>query len=182
MKCPYCLSPTNKVLDKREVEDLSVTRRRRRCTACGARFTTYERVEMVPLMLVKKDGRREEFDRAKLRSGLAKACAKRPVSAADVERAIDEIEAELRRRQEGGEVSHATAGELVMDKLRQLDNVAYIRFASVYRAFADLSSFEEEIERARRVALEGPRAVGPPGDAGAGAPANAPRPARARDR
>ena len=154
MKCPYCQSRATKVIDKRDSEDLTVTRRRRRCSTCGARFTTYERVELVPLMLIKKDGRREEFNRAKLRAGLMKACAKRPVGAAEVERVVNEIEAELRSR-EGGEVSHAAVGELVMEKLRALDHVAYIRFASVYRAFADLSSFEEEILKARRAALDG---------------------------
>jgi transcriptional repressor NrdR len=148
MKCPFCTGVTTKVLDKRDSEDLMVTRRRRRCTTCGARFTTYERAELVSLVLVKKDGRREEFSRTKLRAGIMKACAKRPVSASAVEQLVNEVEAELRRR-EGPEVNHAVVGELVMDKLRQLDNVAYIRFASVYRAFADLSSFEEEIKRAR---------------------------------
>jgi transcriptional repressor NrdR len=149
MKCPYCASPTTKVVDKRDSEDLTVTRRRRRCTACGARFTTYERAEIVSLIVVKKDGRREEFNRAKLRSGITKACAKRPVSAETIERLVNEIEAELRRR-ETSEVDHEIIGELVMAKLADLDHVAYIRFASVYRAFADLSSFEEEIQRAKR--------------------------------
>ncbi|MBM2811453.1 MAG: nrdR [Chloroflexi bacterium] len=106
---------------------------------------------MVSLLVVKKDGRREEFSRPKLRAGITKACAKRPVSAGAVEQLVNDIEADLRRR-EGSEVNHAALGELVMDKLRQLDNVAYIRFASVYRAFTDLSSFEEEIQRARGAA------------------------------
>jgi transcriptional repressor NrdR len=153
MKCPYCSSPTTKVLDKRDSEDLSVTRRRRRCAACGARFTTYERAEVAGLVVVKKDGRREEFSTAKLRAGITKACAKRPVSAGAIEQLVTEIEAEL-RRQEGQEVNHAALGELVMNKLRELDNVAYIRFASVYRAFTDLSSFEEEIQRAKGSAGE----------------------------
>ncbi|HZT05589.1 MAG TPA: transcriptional regulator NrdR [Chloroflexota bacterium] len=148
MKCPYCSAPTTKVLDKRDSEDLTVTRRRRRCATCGARFTTYERAEVAGLILVKKDGRREEFSRAKLRAGITKACAKRPVSADAIEQLVNDIEAALRQR-EGHEVSHAVVGELVMNKLRELDNVAYIRFASVYRAFADLSSFEEEIQRAK---------------------------------
>lgn len=149
MKCPYCGSPATKVLDKRDSEDLTVTRRRRRCDGCGGRFTTYERAEVVSLIVVKKDGRREEFDRAKLRAGVTKACAKRPVSAAAIERLVNEVEVEL-RRQEGAEAPHTLLGELVMEKLRQLDNVTYIRFASVYRAFADLTSFEEEIERAKQ--------------------------------
>jgi transcriptional repressor NrdR len=151
MKCPYCSSPATKVADKRDSEDLTVTRRRRRCTACGARFTTYERAEIVSLVVVKKDGRREEFNRAKLRSGLTKACAKRPVSAETIEQLINEIEAELRRR-ETPEVNHEIIGELVMTRLAGLDHVAYIRFASVYRAFPDLTSFEQEIERAKRAA------------------------------
>jgi transcriptional repressor NrdR len=149
MKCPFCGAATTKVLDKRDSEDGTVTRRRRRCTSCGGRFTAYERAELVSLVVVKKDGRREEFSRAKLRSGITKACAKRPVSATMIEQLVNEIESEVRRR-EGPELDHAAIGELVMEKLRQLDHVAYIRFASVYRAFADLSSFEEEIERAKR--------------------------------
>ena len=148
VKCPYCSSPSTKVLDKRDSEDLTVTRRRRRCAACGGRFTTYERAEIVSLLVVKKDGRREEFSRAKLRAGITKACAKRPVSASAIEQLVNEVEVELRRR-EGSEVDHAIVGEMVMDQLRRLDNVAYIRFASVYRAFGDLSSFEEEIRRAK---------------------------------
>jgi len=155
LKCPYCSSPSTKVLDKRDSEDLTVTRRRRRCASCGGRFTTYERAEIVSLLVVKKDGRREEFSRAKLRSGISKACAKRPVSAAAIEQLVNDVEADLRKR-EGAEVDHALVGEMVMDKLRQLDNVAYIRFASVYRAFGDLSSFEEEIRRAKDTNGEAP--------------------------
>jgi transcriptional repressor NrdR len=148
MKCPYCAAHATKVLDKRDSEDLTVTRRRRRCSTCGGRFTTYERAELISLVVVKKDGRREEFSRTKLRAGITKACAKRPVSASAIEQLVNEVEAELRRR-EGAEVDHSIVGELVMEKLRHLDNVAYIRFASVYRAFGDLSSFEEEIQRAK---------------------------------
>lgn len=156
MKCPYCSASTTKVLDKRDSEDLTVTRRRRRCSSCGARFTTYERAEVVTLMIVKKDGRREEFSRAKLRAGVTTACAKRPVSAAAIEELVNQVETELRQR-EAGEINHALVGELVMNKLHALDHVAYIRFASVYRAFADLSSFEEEIRRARRSARRAAR-------------------------
>ena len=144
MRCPYCSSRDTKVVDKRDSED--VTRRRRRCAACSARFTTYERPEVARLLVVKKDGRREEFNRAKLRDGIAKACTKRPVGAEAIERALDEIEAELRRR-EGLEVPAEAIGEVVMEKLRSLDKVAYVRFASVYRAFADVSSFEEEVRK-----------------------------------
>lgn len=134
------------MLDSRDSEDRSITRRRRRCLTCGARFTTYERAEVADLVVVKKDGRREEFRREKLRAGVTKACAKRPVSAGAIEQLVNEVESELRRR-EGPEVDHQIIGELVMEKLQKLDHVAYIRFASVYRAFADLSSFQEEIQR-----------------------------------
>lgn len=144
MRCPYCSSRETKVVDKRDSE--GVTRRRRRCERCAARFTTYERPELARLLVVKKDGRREEFNRAKLRAGLVKACTKRPIPAEAIERTVDEIEAELRRR-EGLEVPAAMIGELVMAKLRAMDKVAYIRFASVYRNFADVSSFEEEVRK-----------------------------------
>ena len=146
MRCPFCSSLTTKVLDKRDSEDRTVTRRRRSCSTCGGRFTTYERAEAADVVVVKKDGRREPFSRAKLKSGVTKACAKRPVSAEAIEQLVNEVEAELRRR-EGSEVSNQLVGELVMERLRELDNVAYIRFASVYRAFADLSSFQDEIQR-----------------------------------
>jgi transcriptional repressor NrdR len=144
VRCPFCGSRQSRVVDKRDNEDL--TRRRRQCTACGSRFTTYERPELARLLIVKKDGRREEFDRAKLRDGITKACTKRPVSVVTIEELLDEVESDLRRR-EGLEVPAAAVGELVMDKLRAVDKVAYIRFASVYRAFADVSSFEEEVRK-----------------------------------
>jgi transcriptional repressor NrdR len=144
VRCPYCASRETKVVDKRDGD--GVTRRRRRCSACSGRFTTYERPEIARLLIVKKDGRREEFNRPKLRNGIAKACTKRPVSAEAIERLLEEIEAELRRR-EGLEVPAEAVGELVMEKLRTLDKVAYIRFASVYRNFADVSSFEEEVRK-----------------------------------
>jgi len=144
VRCPFCHSRDTRVVDKRDAD--GVTRRRRRCERCAGRFTTYERPEMARLLIVKKDGRREEFNRAKLRAGIEKACAKRPVSAEAIERLVDEIEIELRRR-EGLEVPAAVVGELVMERLRVLDKVAYVRFASVYRAFADVSSFEEEVRK-----------------------------------
>jgi transcriptional repressor NrdR len=146
MRCPFCSSLRTRVIDKRDLEDRTVTRRRRRCSACGARFTTYERSEVAEVVVVKKDGRREAFNRQKLRAGVTKACAKRPVSSDAIEQLINEVELDLRRK-EGVEVSHQLVGELVMEKLRVLDNVAFIRFASVYRAFADLSSFQDEIQR-----------------------------------
>lgn len=174
MKCPYCSGLNTKVLDSRDSEDQTVTRRRRRCSTCGARFTTYERSEIVSLLVVKKDGRREEFSRAKLRAGVTTACAKRPVSADAVERLVNEVESELRQR-EAPEVNHALVGELVMRKLHELDHVAYIRFASVYRAFADLSSFEEEIRRARGGARRGRRpAAAGTGNGGPGSAVDAP--------
>jgi transcriptional repressor NrdR len=144
VRCPYCASRETKVVDKRDGD--GVTRRRRRCSSCAGRFTTYERPEIARLFVVKKDGRREEFSRAKLRAGIEKAVTKRPVSAEAIERLLEEIEADLRRR-EGLEVPAPVLGELVMDKLRLLDKVAYVRFASVYRAFADVSSFEEEVRK-----------------------------------
>jgi transcriptional repressor NrdR len=134
------------VVDKRDIEEAPATRRRRECLSCGGRFTTYERPELPHLLIVKKDGRREEFSREKLRAGLQKACAKRPISAETIEKIVEGVEAELRA---GGalEVPSRVIGELVMARLRALDHVAYIRFASVYRNFADLSSFEEELRR-----------------------------------
>ncbi len=146
MRCPYCSALTTKVIDKRDSDDRKVTRRRRSCSTCSGRFTTYERSEIADVVVVKKDGRREAFSRQKLRSGVTKACAKRPVSVEAIEQLVNDVESAL-RRQEGAEVSNQLVGELVMEKLRQLDNVAFIRFASVYRAFADLSSFQDEIQR-----------------------------------
>jgi transcriptional repressor NrdR len=134
------------VLDKRDSADAATTRRRRQCGACLHRFTTYERPETATLMVVKSDQRRQEFDRDKLRRSLQVACTKRPVSAEAIDRAVDQIEAELRGR-DTSEVPSSVIGDLAMDKLRHLDQVAYIRFASVYRAFADISSFEDEVRR-----------------------------------
>jgi transcriptional repressor NrdR len=144
MFCPTCGSRETRVLDKRDSEDVALTRRRRECQACARRFTTYERPEMANLVLVKKDGRRQEFDREKLRSSLRKACTKRPISAETIDRAVDQIESDLRAR-DLPEIPSSVVGDLVMEKLRSLDKVAYIRFASVYREFADVSSFEDEL-------------------------------------
>ncbi|HDD72480.1 MAG TPA: transcriptional repressor NrdR [Candidatus Aenigmarchaeota archaeon] len=146
MKCPYCNYPETKVLDKRETGDMGVTRRRRECLKCGKRFTTYERVETVALTVVKKDGRRESFDRNKIIAGILKACEKRPISRDEIERIVDEIEAKLRMCKTI-EVSSKDIGELVMRKLKKLDKVAYIRFASVYKEFEDLNSFHEELKK-----------------------------------
>lgn len=146
MKCPQCGARETKVVDKRDNEEATVTRRRRECLTCAHRFTTYERPELAALIVAKKDGRREEFSREKLRRGLQKACVKRPISADQIERMVNEIERELRRR-DSLEHSSQAIGDLVMEKLKAVDKVAYIRFASVYRAYGDPASFEEEIRR-----------------------------------
>ncbi|MBI2145132.1 transcriptional repressor NrdR [Candidatus Woesearchaeota archaeon] len=144
MNCPYCGNKEHRVVDKREANE--ATRRRRECLRCQKRFTTYERVEPFDLVVVKKDGRREPFSREKLRSGMIKACEKRPIPQEKIDIAADEIEAEL-RNEEKKELSSTHVGELVMRKLKKLDKVAYIRFASVYREFADLESFEKELKK-----------------------------------
>jgi transcriptional repressor NrdR len=146
VKCPYCHHPESKVLDSRPTDDGASIRRRRECQLCDRRFTTYEKVEEVPLMVVKKDGRREAFDRAKILGGLLKACEKRPVPVATLEQAVDEIERDVRNTLER-EIPTETVGEMVMEKLRGIDEVAYVRFASVYRQFKDLNKFREELER-----------------------------------
>jgi len=148
MKCPYCPAPETNVIETRD-SDLDAIRRRRECTNCGKRFTTYEKLDVVDLFVVKRDGRREKFDRTKLHAGILKACEKRPVSHEKIEAAIEQIEKKLR---EGGktEVRTRRIGELVMEKLRELDEVAYIRFASVYRNFSDVKSFEKEIRTLKK--------------------------------
>lgn len=146
MKCPYCLAGETKVVDKRESADQNSTRRRRECLKCSKRFTTHERVETLELIIVKKDGRREQFNRLKLMSGVAKACEKRPIPQEKVERIVDDVETELRKKN-STEISSTKVGEIVMRKLKSLDKVAYIRFASVYRSFTDLESFEQELKK-----------------------------------
>jgi len=143
--CPFCAHDTTKVLDKREATSGKETRRRRECTKCGRRFTTFERVETLDLLIIKKDGKREIFDRGKLRGGIIKSCEKRPISAESIEKVVDEIEAELRKGT-SSEVSSKEVGELVTKKLKKLDKIAYIRFASVYRQFADIKDFEKELK------------------------------------
>ena len=144
MKCPYCAYFDTSVLDSRDSEDISSIRRRRECLKCGKRFTTYERVESVDLYVIKKDGRREQFDRDKVLGGLLKATEKRPVSVEEVEKMVECIEQEIRKK-DSIEVPSKSVGEIVMRKLKVLDKVAYIRFASVYRAFEDVESFEKEV-------------------------------------
>ena len=146
MHCPYCGNPHSKVTDSRVVE--SGIRRRRECSRCELRFTTYERVQAAPLMVSKQDNRREEFNREKLVSGIRKACTKRPIASRTVDRMVDDIEAELQQLG-NAEVSTTTLGTMVMERLRELDRVAYIRYASVYRAFQDIESFEEVVRDLR---------------------------------
>jgi len=145
MKCPHCSRKDSKVIESRELDEGSSIRRRRQCLACQYRFTTYERVEPSRLMVIKKDGSRELFDRQKLSSGIYKSLEKRPVSQAKIEQLISAVEKEIKSRDED-EVSTSDIGELVMDKLLKLDDVAYVRFASVYRSFTDLKSFEKVLE------------------------------------
>ncbi len=145
MHCPFCRAADTRVMDSRDSAEGTIIRRRRECESCKRRFTTYERVEELNPLVVKKDGRREAFDRDKLLSGLTKACEKRPVSVAQVEELVTAIE---RRVQEGGEkeIASTAIGELVMERLHALDEVAYVRFASVYRSFRDIAEFMDELK------------------------------------
>ncbi|MBU0952979.1 MAG: transcriptional regulator NrdR [Nanoarchaeota archaeon] len=145
MKCTFCAADT-RVVDKRAANDGRVTRRRRECQKCEKRFTTYERVETQPVIVVKKDGRREPFDRNKLRTGLMKACEKRPIGQDIIEKTVNDIEDALRRK-DAVEIKGNLIGNMVMRKLRRIDNVAYIRYASVYQEYEDITSFEEELKR-----------------------------------
>ena len=149
MKCPHCHHQDTRVVDSRPIEDGALLRRRRQCDHCGARFSTHERAISSPLVVVKKDGRREEFSGEKLRSGIAKACNKRPVATADIEKAVEEIETAI-RRENNSEVPVERVGEFVMDKLLALDQVAYVRFASVYQQFDDVKLFAQLLERMNR--------------------------------
>ena len=145
MKCPYCHKGETKVVDKRETSE-ETTRRRRECLKCKKRFTTYEKVENIDLIVIKKDNTRQVFDRSKIEKGILKACEKRPISYEQVKKIVDEIEAELRLKKTK-EIHSKEIGELVIKKLKKLDKVAYIRFASVYREFTDISSFEKELKK-----------------------------------
>lgn len=149
MRCPYCGQADTRVLESRAAEDDQVVRRRRECAMCMRRFTTYERLEESPLVVVKKDGRREAFDRDKILRGLIRSCEKRPVATDSLERLAFEVERTLRELGER-EVTSAAIGEMVMDRLRGLDEVAYVRFASVYRQFRDVEHFQDELERLLR--------------------------------
>ena len=145
MNCPFCSGLDSKVIDSRASEEGNAIRRRRECLVCQKRFTTYERVEEVPLVVIKKDGRREPFDRAKVLNGLVKACEKRPVSYAILEKFVNTVERELRNRMEQ-EVASTVVGELIMEGLKSIDEVAYVRFASVYRQFKDLGDLMHELQ------------------------------------
>lgn len=146
MKCPYCGFTDSKVIDSRPTDDGGSIRRRRGCLRCRKRFTTYETVEQLPMMVIKRDGSRQVFDKQKLLRGMIRACYKRQVSAADLERAANEVEQEVRNSMKR-EVSTEFIGELVMEKLKALDEVSYVRFASVYRQFKDISTFRDELDR-----------------------------------
>jgi transcriptional repressor NrdR len=145
MKCPYCAHLGDKVVDSRESKEGEVIRRRRECLECGRRFTSYERIDEIPYMVVKKDGSRERFDRQKLINGLLKACEKRPVSVASLEKVADRVESSLQDRLEK-EITTEEIGAFVMNELRRLDKVAYVRFASVYRHFRDINEFMTELK------------------------------------
>jgi transcriptional repressor NrdR len=146
MKCPYCGFAQDRVVDSRESKEADSIRRRRECERCKKRFTTYERVDEIPYLVVKKDGRREKFERQKVLSGILRACEKRPVPAAQLEALVDEVETSLIDSSER-ERTTVEIGEMIMNRLKSLDTVSYIRFASVYRDFADLKEFKEELER-----------------------------------
>jgi transcriptional repressor NrdR len=146
MRCPYCNADDSKVIDSRPTEDGKAIRRRRECIQCGKRFTTYEKVEELMFMVVKRDGSRESFDRNKILNGIMRACQKRPVSVEQMEAIVDDVERGLNNMMEK-EVSSSFIGEVVMDHLKDLDEVAYVRFASVYRQFKDVNTFVAEIEK-----------------------------------
>ena len=146
MRCPYCNQPESKVIDSRPTEESNSIRRRRECLGCGKRFTTYETVENVPLVVVKKDGSRQSFDRQKILNGLVKACEKRPVPLETLENVVNDIEQHLLNTMDK-EIHSDRVGELVMDALREIDQVAYVRFASVYRQFQDIDTFVSELNK-----------------------------------
>ena len=145
MKCPFCSHENTRVIDSRPAEDNNSIRRRRVCDECGKRFTTYEKIETIPLIIIKKDNNREAYDRAKIEAGVLRACHKRPVSAQQITTLVDEVENEIFNREER-EIPSGTIGELVMNKLKDLDAVAYVRFASVYLEFKDVNTFMDELK------------------------------------
>lgn len=146
MKCPYCGNDDTRVIDSRPAEDGNSIRRRRLCDTCGKRFTTYEKVETIPMIIIKKDNSREQYDRAKIEGGVLRACYKRPVSASQIQQTIDAIETDIFSREEK-EIPSSVIGEIVMERLKDLDPVAYVRFASVYREFKDVDTFMSELKK-----------------------------------
>ena len=146
MKCPFCSSDNTRVIDSRTADDNNSIRRRRMCDDCGTRFTTYEKVETIPLIVIKKDNNREQYDRTKIEAGVLLACHKRPISADQISKLVDDVEVEIFNREEK-EVETALIGELIMDRLKELDAVAYVRFASVYREFKDVNTFMNELKK-----------------------------------
>ncbi|MCU0640830.1 MAG: transcriptional regulator NrdR [Candidatus Margulisbacteria bacterium] len=153
MKCPFCDTIEDKVLESREVDEGMVIRRRRECLSCRGRFTSYERIEERPIMVIKRDGRREQFNRDKVIRGILHACQKRPVSLETIETIVDEIEREI-HREAGREVQSSKIGELIMEKMQAVDKVAYVRFASVYRKFEHVSEFLKEVKELTAAPVE----------------------------
>ena len=146
MKCPFCSSENTRVIDSRPADDNNSIRRRRICDDCKKRFTTYEKVETIPLIIIKKDNNREQYDRAKIEAGVLRACHKRPISAEQITRLVDDVEAEIFSR-EDKEIPSSEIGEIVMTHLKDLEAVAYVRFASVYREFKDVNTFMTELKK-----------------------------------
>ena len=146
MKCPFCGSDHTRVIDSRPADDNTSIRRRRLCDDCDKRFTTYEKVETIPLIVIKKDNNREQYDRSKIEAGVLRACHKRPISVGQINQLVDEVETEIFNREEK-EISSTLIGEIVMNKIKDLDSVAYVRFASVYREFKDVNTFMSELKK-----------------------------------
>lgn len=146
MKCPYCNQDNTRVVDSRPVDENTAIRRRRMCDECGKRFTTYEKVETIPLIVIKKDQNREQYDRSKIEAGVLRACHKRPVSAEQIHELVDAVETEIFNMEER-EIPSSVIGEIVMNKLKDLEAVAYVRFASVYREFKDVNTFMDELKK-----------------------------------
>ena len=146
MKCPFCGHDNTRVIDSRPADENNSIRRRRVCDECGKRFTTYEKIETIPLIVIKKDNNRETYDRSKIEAGVLRACHKRPVSANQITRLVDEVETEIFNKEEK-EIPSQVIGELVMDRLKSLDAVAYVRFDSVYREFKDINTFMDELKK-----------------------------------
>lgn len=146
MKCPFCSNLDTRVIDSRPADDNNSIRRRRLCDVCGKRFTTYEKIETIPLVVIKKDNSREQYDRSKIEAGVLRACHKRPISINQINQLVDEVEIDLFNREEK-ELPTTLIGEIVMDKLKDLEAVAYVRFASVYREFKDVNTFMDELKK-----------------------------------